>query len=318
MAKYKFSNGAEYIGDMQNGLPHGSGVCYWTDGSFYSGKWANGQPHGFGQTSFGDGHIIHGMWNNGRIIQKYEGPYKPGQNIPEVPTTNNKNLALVVGNCDYHRNHKLKNCINDARAFSTELSKLGFDVITLEDGKKAQIDEAVDQLCSKACYYDNVLFFYSGHGLEYAGVNYLVPIDDDRSIDDDDINSYFNNVDEIIEQLKNCGAKLKIIILDACRSNPFRDVIYRNFGSNGVKGGAAQGLFIAYATSKNEVSLDFVGDSEHSPYMEAILSNLSTPNLSIFDLFGNVSQMVQQVTLGRQLPWISCNLTGDFYFNPKI
>lgn len=191
MAKFKFSNGAEYTGDLQNGLPHGSGVCFWTDGSFYSGRWANGQPHGFGQTSFGDGRIIHGMWNNGRIIQQYDGPYKPGQDIPQPPASNNKNIALVIGNCNYQRNGKLRNCINDAHAFSTELRKLGFDVISLEDGRKSQIDNAVDQLCSKACYYDNVLFFYSGHGLEYAGVNFLVPVDDDRATED--INSCFNN-----------------------------------------------------------------------------------------------------------------------------
>ena len=229
-----------------------------------------------------------------------------------------RRLALVVGNSEYlGKGNSLANPAHDAEDVSAKLKTLGFDVDTLIDGSLLQMDDAIDALGRKAKDYDVVLFYYSGHGMQSKGDNYLVPVDAElRS--EADIKYKCTAVNHLIAKLEESGCPMKIIVLDACRNNPFEMSWYKGIGAKGFSQVTApKGTLIAYATAPGRTAEDGIG--RNSPYTSAFLESLDIPNLSLSDFFDNVGTLVLEKTNDEQEPWYSKSAFKNprFYFNAK-
>lgn len=310
------SDGCFYAGNTIDGVACGKGIGVWPDGTIYVGNWLNGLMHGPGRLHLLKGETITGVWFEGELIHKTSNDsplaplYEPETNQPQHnprPSTSTRNVALVIGNCGYACS-PLQNCISDSKLLANRLTELGFDVYTVFDATKAHMDAAVNILHKESSKYDNLLFFFSGHGFERNGVNYLFPIESGVSSDDPD--EIFANVNQIMNALDN-HFKLKMYILDCCRSNPFKSLSYKSFNPNNMPN-YAEGNIIAYATSPGQVASDGAGVS---PYMEAMLYYLNQPNIPIMNFFHLVCQRVITETNHNQKPWISGCVFGDFFFN---
>jgi hypothetical protein len=226
--------------------------------------------------------------------------------------TQEKRLALVIGNGDYENAGRLANPENDAKAISKKLSELGFDVIEYVNLDQRSMKMAIDEFGVRLKGYDVGLFFYAGHGLQVDGNNYLIP-SDARLDDVTDVEYNCVRADRVLGKMESSNSKTNIVILDACRDNPFE----RSW-NRGVKGkglafmNAPAGSLIAYATSPGRTASD--GTGKNGTYTEALLKHIGTTNLSIEDIFKRVRITVEESTRGQQIPWESTSLMGSFYF----
>ena len=305
-----YDDGTSYFGNFKDGLRNGFGTLIFLSGECYAGNWQNDMMHGVGKWYEKNKTEWQGVWYEGNLIHKFITPSdSPSQSSPSIPSDNlNQRLALVIGNNAYQEIGMLRNCVNDARAFSMKLSSLGFDVITLLDGTKRQMDSCIAEFCNRASNYDTALFFYSGHGTQHHGNSFVIPTDFPTT---QYIETSCCSVDDVIINMDKANCKLKIAILDACRS--ITRSLYFSQGK-GLSNINAEGVFIAYATGPGQVASD--GPGSHSPYMEAILSMLDRPNVPISAFFREVSKMVCEITSKRQIPWVeSCLVDDDFFFN---
>lgn len=231
----------------------------------------------------------------------------------EMPdaTVAEKRLALIVGNAAYS-DYPLVNPVNDATDVAAKLKSLGFDVILLTDKTKEQMDRAIDDFGSKAKGYDVVLFYYAGHGIQYNNKNYLIPINANLR-DERDIEFNCTSMDRTLARMEDSNARLKIILLDACRNNPL-ERSWRSVEGAGLSlMNAPAGTFIAYSTAPNRTSGD--GSGRNSPYTTELLKKLDIKRLSIENLFKQVREAVIEETNGQQVPWDLSSITGEFFFN---
>ena len=227
------------------------------------------------------------------------------------PYSNEKRIALVIGNASYP-SQSLNNPINDANDVSASLKKRGFDVTTLTDCSKRQMEDAIALLRAKADKNSVALFYYAGHGIQKDGHNYLIPVDAVLR-DASDVEYACTDVGRVLSNLEASGSNMNIIVLDACRDNPFERSWTRGTGTRGLTGiDTPDGTIIAYATAAGTVAQD--GQRRNSPYTEAFLQELNTPGIEILDLFRNVNALVKQSTNNAQKPWFSTNSVGKFYF----
>jgi len=220
-------------------------------------------------------------------------------------------FALVIGNADYQQTAKLRNPVNDVRAINSTLSELGFTVTALENADQRQMENAIRKF-GKTLRTDRAigLFYYAGHGMQIDGENYLLPVEANPT-NEDDVRYDGVPVGKLLGQMKNAGNSMNVVILDACRNNPFT----RNFRSN--RRGLAQvtaptGTFISYATAPGGVAAD--GDGKNGLYTEKLISHMLTPGLKLEEVFKKVRADVQSASNGKQVPWDSSSVTGDFYF----
>lgn len=221
-------------------------------------------------------------------------------------------IALVIGNSDYP-SAPLLNPANDARAVSAALRAQGFSVSEklnlTQNGLKIAIRDYGDAL--KAAGRGTVgLFYFAGHGAQVAGQNYLIPVDAQIK-DEGDVDIFAVSANGVMATVEDARNGFNIIILDACRNNPFA----RGFRSN-TRGlavmNAPTGTLIAYSTAPGQVALD--GDGDNSPYTDALVRAMATPAISIERLFKTVRNDVLAATQGQQTPWESSSLTGDDYY----
>ncbi len=222
-----------------------------------------------------------------------------------------RKMALVIGNGSY-REAPLKNPVNDARAITTKLRDLGFEVMLGENLGLREMTRLITRFGEKANGSAVGLFFYAGHGMQVKGRNYLLPVDAQIS-SEASARSESVDLEQILDQLAATGGQFSLVVLDACRNNPFE----RRF--RGTTGGLAQidapkGTLIAYATSPGRVALD--GDGENSTYTSALLNALDHPGLPVEAVFKRVRGDVARSTSDQQIPWESSSLTGDFFFRP--
>jgi hypothetical protein len=223
-----------------------------------------------------------------------------------------KRLALVIGNGNYDYGGTLPNPENDAKAISRKLRDLDFDVIEHVNLDQKSMKIAIDEFGAKLKGYDVGLFFYAGHGLQVDGNNYLVP-SDARLSDITDVEYNCVRADRVLGKMESSNSKTNIVILDACRDNPFE----RSW-NRGVKGkglafmNAPPGSIIAYATSPGRTASD--GTGKNGLYTEALLKYIGTTNLSIENIFKKVRIAVEDNSSGQQIPWESTSLMGNFYF----
>lgn len=222
-----------------------------------------------------------------------------------------KRVALVIGNAKYQGAPGLRNPVNDAKAMSDSLSELGFEVIEATDATQKEMNRAITSFGSKLNQETVALFFYAGHGLQVKGKNYIIPID--AQIESEAaIASEAVSVDAVLEQLN--ASPVSIIVLDACRNNPF-ERSFRKMGGGGLaQMDAPQGSFIAYATAPGKTAAD--GDGENGLFTQELLKQINESGLDLEKVFKRVRANVFAKSGGAQMPWDSSSMTGDFYFNP--
>jgi formylglycine-generating enzyme required for sulfatase activity len=238
-------------------------------------------------------------------------PVQPAFSAPDASAVQRqgRRVALVVGNGAY-KDGPLKNPVNDARDMANALRVLGFEVILLENAGLAQMEQAVDQFWEGLKKGGTGLFFFAGHGMQVKGVNYLVPVDA-RLVAEQDVKVRCLDVNLVLGRMENAGNPLNIILLDACRNNPFARS-WRNSGQGLAKMDAPAGTLVAYATAPDSVAAD--GEGRNGLYTSHLLRHLSTPGLKVEDVLKQVRVGVMNDTGRRQIPWESSSLTGDFYF----
>lgn len=229
---------------------------------------------------------------------------------PALADTGPKRVALVIGNAAYE-NSPLKNPVNDAGDMEKMLKNLGFDVISRLNANQKQMEEAIRQFQTKLTKDSMGLFFFAGHGMQVGGVNYLIPIGA-RISQESDIKYESVDAGRVMDAMHDAGNPLNIVILDACRDNPFA----RGSRSNANKGlarmDAPSGTFIAYATAPGDTAAD--GDGRNGVFTKYMLEYMPTPNLEVDKVLKKVRVSVMRETGKKQVPWQSSSLTGDFYF----
>src|SRR5712671_5854510 len=227
-------------------------------------------------------------------------------------------LALVIGQSAYRSVPALPNPANDARAVTQMLTDSGFEVSSASDLSQIQLREKVSEFADKIAAKGSdtiALVFYAGHGLQIDGENFLVPVDVDPQRESD-IPMQAVRLNDVLNTLSSVPSKTRILLLDACRNNPF-PAINRSAGHGlaivDAKTGAP-GTFMSFSTSPGAEAAD--GSGADSPYTTALLSAAKEPGLSIEDTFKRVRVSVNKATEGRQTPWDSSSLTDDFRFFP--
>src|SRR5258705_1591610 len=225
-------------------------------------------------------------------------------------------LALVIGQSAYRSVPALPNPANDARAVTQLLTDSGFEVSTAADLSQGQMRKAVSDFAGKVAAKgaDTVaLVFYAGHGLQIDGENFLVPIDIDPKREAD-IPIQAVRLNDILNTLTSVPSKMRILMLDACRNNPFPELKTAGGGLAiaDAKVGAP-GTFLSFSTSPGAVAED--GAGANSPCTYALLPAGKEQNIPIEETFKRVRLAVNKVTEGRQTPWDSSSLTEDFRFS---
>ena len=230
---------------------------------------------------------------------------------PIAPAAEQK-IALVIGNSAYPTS-RLRNPVNDAKAMAEKLKSLGFDVILKTDAGQREMTRSFSEFGRKLVPGTVSLFYYAGHGMQVRGKNFLIPVDADIH-NEASVSSEAVDVDQLLNQLG--PARLSMVILDACRNNPFESR-FRAI----VSGGLAQidaptGTLLAYATAPGKVASD--GTGANGLYTEALLKALEMPGLKVEDVFKQVRINVVKASDGQQTPWESSSLTGEFYFKAPV
>jgi uncharacterized caspase-like protein len=236
-----------------------------------------------------------------------------------------KRVALVIGNSAYTNAPVLMNPRNDAQDIGKSLRDLGFFTIVATDLDRNAMNDVLDRFSRAVGGAEIALVYYSGHGMQFAGKNYLLPVEA-RLENADDVNRFrLMPVDDVFDVLQGAqGAR--IVILDACRNNPVEDDIKRRMASipganrdafltRGLSRVSANGLIVAYATQANDVASD--GAGRNSPFASALLRNLDKPGLDVRQMFFNVQDEVDRVTAGRQRPELSISLVGQYKLKPE-
>jgi uncharacterized protein (TIGR02145 family) len=223
-----------------------------------------------------------------------------------------KKVALVIGNGNYISS-TLSNPENDARSMKVVLQSVGFTVMEYEDLNQNQMKKAIDDFGMKLKGNEVGLFFYAGHGIQSKGYNYLIPVDaqlkSDQQVEYDCVQA-----DRVLALMEASGTKVNIVILDACRNNPFERSWTRSANGSGLAFmNAPRGSLIAYATSPGSTASD--GSGNNGLYTSAILESIKIPDITILEMFQNVRNIVTQKSNNQQTPWESTSLTGNFYFS---
>jgi TPR repeat protein len=237
------------------------------------------------------------------------GVLQPALGQGREPAASEKRFALVIGNSRY-TSSPLKNPVNDARAMATTLRSLGFDVSRLENASYKDMRRAIIEFGNRLRDSGVGVFYYAGHGLQVNGRNYMVPVD--AVIQGDaEVAVEAVDVDYVLSRMETARNRLNIVILDACRDDPFS----RSFRSpvHGLASiDAPIGTLIAYATAPGKVAQD--GEGPNGLYTSELLKAMKVPGLKIEDVFKRVRQSVSKQTNGQQVPWEASSLIGDFLF----
>jgi len=220
-----------------------------------------------------------------------------------------KRIALVIGNGNYLYGSSLKNPVNDAELIANTLSQLGFTVIKHTNIKHKQVHNAVIDFAKKLDKYDVALFYYAGHGAQIDGINYLIPVDA-RPYTESDLRFEAIQISEIVKEFEYHTNNINIVILDACRSNPFRS--WSRGSETGFKAiNPPSGTIIAFATSEGENAAD--GSNKNGLYTSELAKQLLIPQ-RIEDVFINTRIAVENASNGNQSPQEWSKLRGKFYF----
>ncbi len=233
--------------------------------------------------------------------------------VPAQAPREEPRLALLIGNSAY-RESPLRNPVNDVRAMAQRLKELGFTVLVHENAIKRTMEAAIVEFGRRLAEGGVGAFYYAGHGLQVRGRNYLVPVDADIE-DEASTRVAAVDVELLLEQMAEAKNRVNIVVLDACRNNPFeRRMRGASRGLAAVD--AARGTLVAYATAPGSVAAD--GDGKNGLYTEELLEALREPGLKIEEVFKRVRINVARRSKGAQTPWESSSLTGDLVVNVTV
>jgi formylglycine-generating enzyme required for sulfatase activity len=219
-----------------------------------------------------------------------------------------KKVALVIGNASY-TDVPLRNSANDATDMATTLRELGFTVTLKTNLNKRDMETAVRNFRAGLAIGDIALFYYSGHGMQVSGSNYLIPVGE-SILSETDVRYNAMEAQYVMDNMQDAGTSVNIIILDACRDNPFKGMKSQSKGFVAVM--APQGTFIAYATAPGSVAAD--GTGRNSPYTRNLIACMKMPGTEIESAFKEVRKKVMQETGNQQVPWESSSLVDPFAF----
>jgi hypothetical protein len=231
-----------------------------------------------------------------------------------------KRVALVIGNSNYKNTPALTNPVNDATDLAQALTGLGFQVTLKLDVEKRQMDQAVAQFSREATDADAALFYYAGHGMQFQGQNYVMPVDAELQ-DEISLRYEMTAIDDVKAALQRSSG-VKIMVLDSCRNNPLAAKLVRSIKVTtrdipNVQGYArpekTRGMIIVYATQADDVANDGVG--RNSPFSSAFLKELKEPGLEIGTMFRRIGDDVYQATNGSQSPELSISLVPEYFLN---
>lgn len=224
--------------------------------------------------------------------------------------------ALILSNGDYPRD-ALPNALRDGKLMARTLEQLGFTVTERSDLNREAMMKEVARFASGLPEGATALVYYAGHGMQVSGGNYLTPVDmqltGEASVP---LKAY--PVRHLLERLALARSAVNILILDACRNNPFQPagaVRYRSFNALGLaREHAPRGTLIAYSASPGQQAPE--GQGKNSVYSETLARTLLEPQLEIRDIFNKVGSLVRRQSLDDQIPWYESSLTDDYYFQP--
>jgi uncharacterized caspase-like protein len=252
------------------------------------------------------------------VIFAHGSAYSAASDQRRVVPPSAPRLALVIGNAGYLKLGALDNPAKDARLIADRLRQLGFEVTERNDrdlkGMSDDVEEFARRIRERGPQTVSVLY-YAGHGLENDSINYLVPVDADirrRA----DIATKSLSVKRVADRLSAAGNQLNVLILDACRNNPFPESVAPQGIVGLVPMGAVFGVFIASSTASGKTAFD--GEDGNSPYTRALADAMTMPGEKLEDVFKSVRRQVRLSTGEQQIPWESTSLELDFYFVPPV
>ena len=218
-------------------------------------------------------------------------------------------VALVIGNASY-KDAPLRNPVNDANDVAATLKGLGFQVILRVNSNRRQMVEAVREFGTSIKRGGVGLFYYSGHGVQSRGKNFLVPVGAHVE-GEGDLEFEAMDANMVLAQMDEAANRVNIVVLDACRDNPFARS-FRSTNKGLAQMDSAKGSFLAYATSPGSVASD--GEGRNGTYTKHLLTSLRQPDTKLEEVFKRVRLEVARETGNKQIPWDSSSLLGDFYF----
>ncbi len=230
--------------------------------------------------------------------------------IAAPAATKPRKFALVIGNAAYPT-MPLKNPLNDARAVSRKLASYGFEVTTRENLKVRDIGRILAEFGSRIAPGSSVVFFYAGHGVQLKGENFLPAVDADVRTEYD-VPTQSLSVNRVLDMFSDRKAALTLVLLDACRNNPFGRA-FRSTGTGLAPVNAPSGTLLSYATRPGSVAVD--GDGEHGLYTRYLLMHMDAPDLPVELVFKRVASDVRRASNGSQEPWSEGHIDGEFAFN---
>lgn len=224
-------------------------------------------------------------------------------------------IAIVIGCNEYEFVGRLSNPLNDANDIKQNLSDLGFDVMHIENPSLKEMKIEIDNFGTELGKYDVGLFYFAGHGVQVNGLNYLIPADanlkNERTVEYDCV-----RVDRVLSHMEASKTEVNLLILDACRNNPFERSWGRSVSQRGLAVmEAPKGSLIGYSTSPGKTASD--GEGKNGLYTGCLVQEIKGVNVSVTQLFQKVRKAVMEKSKDEQVPWESTSLTGDFYFNKK-
>jgi len=253
----------------------------------------------------------------------------PAPQIPPAlaaPIDGSRRVALVVGNDAYENLERLQKAVNDARAVSDALGRLGFQVIRVENAPRRIMNQKISEFTGKVGRGDTAFMFYSGHGVEIRGINYLLATDTPPAHEGDDglISSEGIAADIIIERLQDRGAKITMLVLDACRENPFKTAGSRGLGGTRGLGQmtAPEGVFVLYSAGVGQTALDRLSDSDPNPnsvFTRTLVQLLARPGMTVQEMAKATQAEVRRLagTVNHpQMPAYYDQILGQFSLAP--
>ena len=254
------------------------------------------------------------LWLTGLLLANGVSADDRGLKLPSGATATGKaeqRVALVIGNGAYEA-VPLRNPPNDALAVGALLRGLGFDVVEKVNLSEKEMKKDIQAFGQRLLKGGVGLFYYAGHGMQVNGRNYLIPIgaqiEHEKQVEYEAV-----DVGMVLAEMDHARNRLNIVILDACRDNPFARS-FRSSAQGLASINAPSGTLVAYATAPGSVAND--GSGENGIYTGELVKAMGTQGLKIEDVFKQVRSAVRETTQGRQVPWESSSLEGDFYFNP--
>lgn len=222
-----------------------------------------------------------------------------------------KRAALVIGNSAYESS-PLKNPENDARDIANALGNIGFETSCIVNADREAMEKAIRKFGKDLTKSEVGLFFYAGHGMQVKGINYLIPVA--ANIEKEaDVRYEAVDAGRVLAEMENAGNGLNVVILDACRNNPFARS-FRSSAKGLARMDAPTGTYLAYATAPDSVAAD--GDGENGVFTKHLLSMMPQSGMPIEQVMKRVRRNVMLETGNRQVPWDASSLTGDFFFVP--